>query len=50
MIIASDRLVCRIRVSASRRKIVVYAFDIPAWAGCQACNTSADNRPRSLML
>jgi hypothetical protein len=27
---------------------VAYAWVIPAWALCQACNTSADSRPRSL--
>jgi hypothetical protein len=37
-------------LSASRGKVVAYAFDIPAWAVCHACNTSADNRPRLLTL
>jgi hypothetical protein len=27
-----------------------YALDIAAWAVCQACNTSAGSRPRSLTL
>ena len=28
----------------------LYALDIAAWAVCQACNTSAGSRPRSLTL
>jgi hypothetical protein len=32
------------------RQGVAYAWAISAWAVCQACNTSADSRPRSLTL